>query len=860
MILDNPFHVLGLPADATTKELNRRKGEIKARLRVGQPLVFVEDLYFPPCRRHQAAVERAISDLQDAGQRIQYGLFWFTRSGILDHHAQRLITKGDLVQALELLARIESRPVTAAYASSLNNLGTVCLLLALAPRTAPASTRADLLHRGLRAKARLIGLLPEQDFTDFCKRLGDELAARSNEGIVEAFGQSLGRFLEEAKKYGVPTELRRVVGGLDAGGPRCGSLKGALGSTARQNLERSIGACAASYASDPSRAYQAAQDLMRATPDDLANLAASTSPEDFSYVSVADSAAEELLDAAVTAFNHQAESGALSLRLVAESRTIVQYAAEIACSEATRKRARDDLDSLVTIEQHLRTAEVGNAVAKAIADWLERARVATERMPEGQIAFVHDALTGASEPDASVLDLLEAVRSHGAATHGPTHSWSEEMVTLNSVVCHHLLSLIIAAHNVSGGRVGEADDIRRLKVFFVPVSDARSRSVTVFPVDAECARRLDSNLELARRSSLDTQGRAGCALFVVVAVLIFLGAWCADAATVRALGLEEPRPAAVAARNGSKENRQPARSVPSRQQEANTGVTAEADSELQQRVLELEAGLRAAADRIRELEEARESDAEAQRRLETELARERSDRETLSERTAADTRALGERVEAVRGEMTDSLGTLRTELADQQGLLAEERQRRAVGDRRGVWYVVLAGGLSLLAVGVVWGWNRRESERLRESGSRFRESVRDLLSLKVKAIENLVSRLREAEEPADAEPHHGLVLEVCNEVQRIENNLRQMDSSVRGHKKLMGAVRRVKANLRVREYEITDLHGVKYDPRMTVSAKDWTTDDSLRPGAMVISWVMIPEVRFRGRIIQAGEVRVAQGQ
>ena len=73
MLLDNPFHVLGLPADCTAKELTQRESRIRAYLEVGKPLAFDDDLLFPKCKRNSGTVKVASTALQDAGQRIKAG-------------------------------------------------------------------------------------------------------------------------------------------------------------------------------------------------------------------------------------------------------------------------------------------------------------------------------------------------------------------------------------------------------------------------------------------------------------------------------------------------------------------------------------------------------------------------------------------------------------------------------------------------------------------------------------------------------------------------------------------------------------------------------------------------------------------
>ena len=110
----------------------------------------------------------------------------------------------------------------------------------------------------------------------------------------------------------------------------------------------------------------------------------------------------------------------------------------------------------------------------------------------------------------------------------------------------------------------------------------------------------------------------------------------------------------------------------------------------------------------------------------------------------------------------------------------------------------------------------------------------------------------------DSETNHDLPLKICNEVNRIEKNLRAMDPSIRGHKKLAGCVRRVKNNLRAHDYEVADLLGRRYDAGMLLEA-DFVEDHKLAQGQEVITQINRPEVRYRGKTIQAASVTVSVG-
>ena len=132
MLLDNPFHVLGLPADCTAKELTQRESRIRAYVEVGKPLLFDGDLLFPKCKRNAGTVNVASTALQDAGQRLKAGMFWFTRSGLLDDAGFDILsTKGPVSALLHWHKVAEREQVTARYISSVSNYATLCILLPL---------------------------------------------------------------------------------------------------------------------------------------------------------------------------------------------------------------------------------------------------------------------------------------------------------------------------------------------------------------------------------------------------------------------------------------------------------------------------------------------------------------------------------------------------------------------------------------------------------------------------------------------------------------------------------------------------------------------------------------------------------
>ena len=847
MILDNPFHVLGLPADCTTKELNRRKSQAEAYLRIGKPLEFDEDLYISRhCHRNSSTLGRAIKQLHDGRERMQHGLFWFTRGGPLDAHALRLLARGRTRDAYEALARIGSRPVDAATAPSLNNFGTLCLLLGLDPPSGETGAggselRSDRIMYGLRAKARLVGQLPEPDLVRFCSSLGDELAARDAGAVVEAFGESLKRAIEEAKRYGVSVSGRKQVEALHAGGARLAPIKAELGSAAREKIERAIKACEASRRRDPSAANDAARELQRRLQVHIPALADATSTDDYLYRSLADAGAEALVSTTTVYFNHRAEHGGVSLEVILELLPIGEYAAEIASGGVARQRARDDVATLRRIEADERQRSRFGPAFAAMGEWFAECDGLgknEDAAPSRLEAFVRASLDPAGRPGQSIVAPLKTLNVAESPLCDSSADEDSEAIAMNSSVCNRLLTLAVRAHSASGGRFGGELILTRLSDAFVGVAEARAGRANRFPVDSACVERLRENLGIlihnraVQEAAAPKQGCMGAfaALLLMLLASVLLIAEIAGADPQRTTGGASP------------------------------DVMQEEREEGERRLEELEAAIAAMSDRVETLEVGRERDAASIRRLEAALGEAERARSALAARTGARGRAQELRTDTIRRE----LSAVRSGAAQNTNRLAAETLERVAGDRRGAWYAGGALAFVALGVGLLWRWSRRRTDGL---GKRFDQSWSGLQEFLAEAgeqsgktlaaLEALVSR--EAPSAADAEPDHKLVLLMCNEINRMENNLRHMDTTARGHKKLLGVVRRMKENLGARGYQITELHGQRYDTGLTVLADDLITDDSLDPGRKVISWVKTPEVRYRDRIVQAANVQVATG-
>ena len=534
MILDNPFHVLGLIANCGTREKAGREAQIKRYLEVRKPLVFQDDLYFQGCRRNEVTVARSLAALHDARDRIGPGLFWFTRGSVLDDYGLRQLIDGDPIGALEVWQRIEDRLPTRNYASSLNNLGTLYLLITLARKSPgqdwPSRTckPGDYLRRGLRAKARLVGCLSGPDLSSFCATFSDGIATRDPNEIATIFAESVEQFKGEAEKYGLELPAGDLRSLLDSGGPRTRELKDQFAYGLRQELERSIRACRAAYSNDASNGAAAGNNLMAVAQNQLPEVAAFLSDTEFAYASLADRVADELVDTSVAFYNSHSEADTVSVQVVSSCVSLERYAADVACGATVRARAQENLDSTLEIQRSLLKQRAMEGVRKPMLAWIDRAghMLRDHPTPDDQIAFLRQAMVGDDSRSTTVIELLDAIKRLGTKLFGRDFRKGNEMIQFGSIVCRILTAHAVSACNSAvrpASKKAAAEVLSLMIQQFEPASRNLGRDTEAFLVDDQSFEPLDRNWALAiDYMAPQESGGSGCLAGIAVPVAIGL--------------------------------------------------------------------------------------------------------------------------------------------------------------------------------------------------------------------------------------------------------------------------------------------------------------------------------------------------
>lgn len=130
------------------------------------------------------------------------------------------------------------------------------------------------------------------------------------------------------------------------------------------------------------------------------------------------------------------------------------------------------------------------------------------------------------------------------------------------------------------------------------------------------------------------------------------------------------------------------------------------------------------------------------------------------------------------------------------------------------------------------------------------------VKLDSKLVELLDKQLKQNTEPKQ---DHSFVLDIANEIARIEQNLAFMDTKVKGVSNLKNRAAAINDRLKSKGYEIPKLVGEKYIEGNNMKPT-MELDEDLPAGTQIIRRVLKPMVMYNGEMIQAAEVVVAYNE
>ena len=275
-----------------------------------------------------------------------------------------------------------------------------------------------------------------------------------------------------------------------------------------------------------------------------------------------------------------------------------------------------------------------------------------------------------------------------------------------------------------------------------------------------------------------------------------------------------------------------------------------------------------------ELNTLRQQSATLQKDLREER-RQGSIREQRLHQQAQSLDSLQTKIEGLQVQWKQATQDLKTSIDSKHSAALSEMHRVSTSLDHSRWGGLALGLLLAFVGGVGYSWLRRRQAKAQESVEQKTQALQQEISLsraelEAQIVQELAKQSQLLEEqsaklqvpsPAtmNVAPDHSLALKLAGEITTIERNISFMDEGTRGLKQLRRSVGKLKDNLLANGYEMPELLHQKYVQGMNVIVVTTHQDDTLEAGVELISKVLVPQVNYQGKLIQAPQVEISIG-
>ncbi len=275
-----------------------------------------------------------------------------------------------------------------------------------------------------------------------------------------------------------------------------------------------------------------------------------------------------------------------------------------------------------------------------------------------------------------------------------------------------------------------------------------------------------------------------------------------------------------------------------------------------------------------ELNTLRQQSATLQKELREER-RQGSIREQRLHQQAQSLDSLQTKIEGLQVQWKQATQDLKTSIDTKHSAALSETHQVSTSLDHSRWGGLALGLLLAFVGGVGYSWLRRRQTKAQESVEQKTQALQQEISLsrtelEAQIVQELAKQSQLLEEqsaklqvPSPATmnvvPDHSLALKLAGEITTIERNISFMDEGTRGLKQLRRSVGKLKDNLLANGYEMPELLHQKYVQGMNVIVVTTHQDDTLEAGVELISKVLVPQVNYQGKLIQAPQVEISIG-
>jgi len=422
LILDNPFRILGIPANTSEKELQKQLAIIKRYAEVNQNKSFEYDFTFLGLiNRNSDMIKEAQSKIEQAVQKIYHSIYWFTNLHQVDEIAFNCIKNNDPQKAIENWEKLVSNhPISDSNFSAYGNLATINLALS----SNNGTLNLQKLKRGIGLK---VTLLTSSQFKEFSQIISGSTTLDGQQKHLENFLLDVAKLIRlriQRKQISfeevvnlfsdLPLQIRKKIFDEITADPI-------------REIENKIDKTSNALTINPKNGYTIGNKLFLEFRDEIINLKKILGVENLQFRLISNKLAAQIDQCSIAYFN--ARKDETNYDPGDDCFRLTKYADHIAIDGHVKTRIRDGL--------------------KILEDWIRDApaRKLFEQIGE-ESAFIINELNNATVASIDgARQLLNACRPKLNSIKNKIGKSSLPYINLSSAVANNALGMLIEVVN-----------------------------------------------------------------------------------------------------------------------------------------------------------------------------------------------------------------------------------------------------------------------------------------------------------------------------------------------------------------------------------------------------------------------------
>lgn len=340
IILQNPYRVLGVPVNASERDIQKHITKATRFAEVGKAVSFDTDFPFlGEVERSPQAISKASSEIDQPKDRIMKSLFWFWSNNHIDEAAIDNLKKENIEKVVEMWSKVvKDGDVSEKNYSNLANLKSLFIALSVSN----GSLNKDYLNKGLTFAGRFFN---HSKLESYCDEIGGKHINISSKELEDKYIDSIYKIVKPYlnKRPGITTA--KFLSSFNTFSKEAQhSISQKFTADPINRIEKEIEDTSELRKEFPLEAIDYGDSLYSQTEKDLAFLTKVLGKKDVKYQMLANKLANEILQCSIDYFNkirdideETEQSGKNALR-------VCLYAKSIVCGGQVMARVDDSYE------------------------------------------------------------------------------------------------------------------------------------------------------------------------------------------------------------------------------------------------------------------------------------------------------------------------------------------------------------------------------------------------------------------------------------------------------------------------------------------------------------------------------------